>query len=336
VGENALEQTVPTAQPLRQNETTQLVLELPRAPTFQKKEDSLWVGGVTSARNDFENIFDYRVNPDIRPEDLTLQEYHDAVGSPQESAGDDETRSRHARAISNLVNSNMGLVYDNAQKFIRKNRRLSYDDLIQDGSMGLLRGVEHFDPEKGTKFSTYATYWIKGAIMDGLARQSLTFRFPAKAHQDLNQVRKAYRELERSLDRSPTYTEVATHVGLPKEKVRLLWERSATSAEIGGSLARRLMDSEPRPDEVIDSRMVSARLDALFNTLAPVEQDVIRLRYGLNSGEPKKMTEISDILLISNPTTWRIHRRAMDKLQQANLAYNQKEQRALLSLKMAA
>ena len=271
--------------------------------------------------------------------DPTGQEWADAVGLPVELLQKRMLRGRHAKKA--MISSNLRLVISIAKRY--QNRGLSFQDLIQEGSLGLVRAVEKFDPEKGFKFSTYSTWWIKQAILRAIADQSRTIRLPVHIHDMLNRIKKCTRELTNELGRTPTDEELAARVELTPKKLRFLQDcsRPAVSMEAsrqaggkrGGSsgatnevsVADSIKDSAPCPDQVTEANMLQEDVASLVCTLSPREQDVIRMRFGLDSGKPKTLEEIGNVFCVTRERVRQIEARALHKLRQPYRNYKLRE-----------
>ena len=239
-------------------------------------------------------------------------------------------RGHHSKKA--MISSNLRLVISIAKRY--QNRGLSFQDLIQEGSLGLVRAVEKFDPEKGFKFSTYSTWWIKQSVLRAIADQSRTIRLPVHIHDALNSIKKHQRELNAELGREPTESETASRMGLTTEKYRFLQDvtRPAMSFEAsrtangkkGGSSGERhevtvqdsIRDSSPCPTDVTEGNMLKSDLEKLVDTLSPREQDVIRMRFGLDASKPKTLEEIGTVFSVTRERIRQIEARALHKLRQ--------------------
>lgn len=262
--------------------------------------------------------------------DPSSDEWAAAVGLSAAELKRKMTRGHHAKKA--MISSNLRLVIHIAKRY--QNRGLSFQDLIQEGSLGLVRAVEKFDPEKGFKFSTYSTWWIKQSILRAIADQSRTIRLPVHVHDLLNSIKKHTRELHSEYGRAPTDAEVAARMDLTLQKLRFLKDcsRPAMSMEAsrqangkkGGSsgaqkevvVADSIQDSQPCPDEVTECRMLKTDVEKLVDTLSPREQDVIRMRFGLDAGKPKTLEEIGNVFSVTRERVRQIEARALHKLRQ--------------------
>lgn len=250
-----------------------------------------------------------------------------------------------------LISSNLLLVVSVAKKYT--NRGLALQDMIQEGSLGLMKAAEKFEAARSLRFSTYATWWIRGEVMRAIAQQSRTIRLPEKVHQEINTLRRTRRDLALQLDRQPTDDEIAEQMRITVNKLRSIDKsrvtvttvsmnaplvRGGVGAKLGTgaptSLEQVLHDPKPHPDESCVEQMMQESLRAeiaqlIDATLTERESRVLRMRYGLplddgeamdgdaSAGTPSLVMprEIASRLSISHPAVRSILHRAITKLR---------------------
>ena len=233
------------------------------------------------------------------------------------ATGDTEARDQ-------MVRANLRLVVNIARGYTGKG--LALQDMIEEGNLGLLRAVEGFDPSMNTRFSTYASYWIKQSIKRALVNTAKTIRIPAYMVELLAKWRRATNQLQDEYGRPPTHEEIAKFLGLPKKKLSIIKKaiRVYNSApqtdqpDSGWSIDEMLMDGRNKtPDnEMVESDDLKQVLH-LLEKMDPREATVLRMRFGLNDEEPKTLKEIGESLGLTRERVRQIESEALAKLSES-------------------
>lgn len=227
------------------------------------------------------------------------------------------------RAKDLFIRANLRLVVSIARRYVRSGMPML--DLIQEGNTGLVRAVEKFDYERGYKFSTYATWWIRQAISRAIAQQERTVRLPVHLVEDVNRMRNVIRQLTREMGADPLPEQVADALGVSVERVNELkrWSQDTVSLDtpVGDdgdtNLGDLVADSdEPSPEEVVLSGLERQRIESLLNHLDDRSAGIMRARYGLEDGREHSLTEVASRFSLSRERIRQLEIQALGRLRE--------------------
>jgi RNA polymerase primary sigma factor len=258
----------------------------------------------------------------VDPESISEEDWAKAANLPTWELA---VRIQEAEeAKRRLIESNLRLVVSIAKRYA--SRGISLADLIQEGNLGLIRAVEKFDPERGFRFSTYATWWIRRAIARAVINNSRTIRIPVYVAELINKVIKTELRLQQILQREPTDEEIAAETKMSVERVREIRRAAVEPISIESPVGERdnatlgefipSSDIVPTPEDVTERLILREQIDMILEKLQPRERDVVRLRFGLDDGHQRTLEEVGAELKITRERVRQLELRALRKLRQ--------------------
>lgn len=284
--------------------------EIGKIPLLTAEEELTLAQAVVANRDELEQTLEKLANEDLTDaQRIKLKSQANKLSRPKDK----------------MAEANMRLVVSIAKRY--SGRGLDFLDLIQEGHTGLLRAVEKFDPDKGFKFSTYATWWIRQAITRAIADQARTIRIPVHMVETINKLLRTQRRMTQDLNREPTIEELAKELEMEPEKVeyviKIKQDISSLDAGVGRDgededsvLGDFIEDEEGQtPEESAANQLLKEQVQAVLSTLSDREQKIVRMRFGLDNGKSHTLEEVGQEFAVTRERIRQIEAKALAKLR---------------------